>query len=74
MLDDRKERAGVKFKGAELVGIPFRITVGKKLSEGMVELVDRSTRLSTDVTLEVASERVQELLQAALPAASAPAS
>ena len=74
LLDDRKERAGVKFKDAELVGIPFRITVGKKLSEGMVELVDRSTRLSTDVTLEVAPERVQELLQAALPAASAPAS
>ena len=74
LLDDRKERAGVKFKDAELIGIPFRITVGKKLSGGMVELADRSTRLSTDVTLEEASEKVQERLQAALPAASAPAS
>ncbi len=73
LLDDRKERAGVKFKDAELVGIPFRVTVGKKLSEGMVELSDRSTRLSTDVTLEEAVERVRERLQAALPAASEPA-
>ena len=74
LLDDRAERAGVKFKDAELIGIPFRITVGKKLSGGMVELTDRSTRLSTDVTLEEAPEKVQERLQAALPAASAPAS
>ncbi len=74
LLDDRAERAGVKFKDAELIGIPFRITVGKKLSGGMVELADRSTRLSTDVTLEEAAEKVQERLQAALPAASAPAS
>ena len=74
LFDDRSERAGVKFKDSELIGIPFRITVGKKLSEGMVELTDRSTRLSTDVTLEEAAERVRERLQATLPAASNPAS
>ena len=70
LLDDRAERAGVKFKDAELVGIPFRITVGRKIGEGLVELSERSTRLSTDVTLEEAADRVQEKVQAALPAAS----
>ena len=70
LLDDRAERAGVKFKDAELVGIPFRITVGKKISEGFVELTERSTRLSTDVTLEEAAERAQEKVRTALPAAS----
>ncbi len=42
LLDDRDERAGVKFKDADLVGIPYRINVGKKLAEGKVELVNRS--------------------------------
>ncbi len=42
LLDDRDERAGVKFKDADLVGIPFRINVGKRASEGIVELVDRA--------------------------------
>src|SRR3981081_1899908 len=46
LLDDRYERPGVKFKDADLVGIPFRINVGKKVSEGKVELVRRSTRES----------------------------
>jgi len=62
VLDDRSERAGVKFSDAELVGIPYRLTVGKKVSEGIVELVVRSTRQTTDVRLEVASERLAELL------------
>ena len=43
LLDDRDERAGVKFKDAELIGIPFRVTVGKLASEGVVELVNRKT-------------------------------
>jgi prolyl-tRNA synthetase len=42
LLDDRDERAGVKFKDADLVGIPYRVTVGKKAVEGKVELVDRA--------------------------------
>ncbi|MBY0504264.1 MAG: proline--tRNA ligase [Bryobacteraceae bacterium] len=49
VLDDRDERAGVKFKDAELVGIPWRITVGKKLSEGKVEVVERRGKKSQDV-------------------------
>ena len=41
LLDDRDERAGVKFKDADLIGIPYRITIGKKVAEGVVELFDR---------------------------------
>ena len=44
LLDDRDERPGVKFKDADLIGIPVRITVGKKLAEGKVEVLSRSTR------------------------------
>ena len=62
LYDDRRERAGVKFKDAELIGIPYRLTVGKKISDGIVELVTRSTRLSTDVRLEEAPERLAEML------------
>jgi len=51
LLDDRDERPGVKFKDADLVGMPFRVTVGKKVTEGMLEVVDRSTRETKDVTI-----------------------
>jgi prolyl-tRNA synthetase len=51
LLDDRDERAGVKFKDADLVGIPFRINVGKKAAGGVVELVTRATSTSVDVAL-----------------------
>jgi len=52
LLDDRDERAGVKFKDADLVGIPFRINVGKKAAQGQVELVTRATGQSADVSLQ----------------------
>jgi prolyl-tRNA synthetase len=56
LFDDRDERPGVKFKDADLVGIPFRITVGKKLPAGLVELVPRRERQTRDVAVaEVAS-------------------
>jgi prolyl-tRNA synthetase len=51
LLDDRDERAGVKFKDADLVGIPYRINVGKKAAGGQVELVTRATATSADVAL-----------------------
>ncbi len=51
LLDDRDERAGVKFKDADLVGIPYRINVGKKAAEGRLELVTRSTATSQDVAI-----------------------
>ena len=51
LLDDRDERAGVKFKDADLIGIPYRVTIGKKIADGMVELFDRSTKKSEDVRI-----------------------
>jgi prolyl-tRNA synthetase len=73
LLDDRDERAGVKFKDADLIGIPYRINVGKKAAEGKVELVTRATAASVDVALQdvvaLVRERVEE--DALLAAASA---
>jgi prolyl-tRNA synthetase len=65
ILDDRDERPGVKFKDADLVGIPFRITVGKKVTEGIVEVVLRSTREVRDVRITAIVESLEELLRRA---------
>ena len=54
LLDDRQERPGVKFKDAELIGIPLRLTVGRKLAQGQVELFSRAARLSQDVAVNEA--------------------
>jgi prolyl-tRNA synthetase len=64
ILDDRDERPGVKFKDADLVGIPFRINVGKKVTEGTVEVVLRSTREVCDVTITALVEHFQGVLRA----------
>jgi prolyl-tRNA synthetase len=64
LLDDRDERAGVKFKDAELIGIPYRVNVGKKLAEGKVEIVDRLQHTSADVTIEALAAHIQSLLAA----------
>ncbi|HZD76108.1 MAG TPA: His/Gly/Thr/Pro-type tRNA ligase C-terminal domain-containing protein, partial [Acidobacteriaceae bacterium] len=53
LLDDRDERAGVKFKDADLVGIPYRINVGKKAAEGLVELVSRATAADRSATRDL---------------------
>ncbi len=55
LLDDRDERPGVKFKDADLIGIPYRITVGKKLAQGQVEITDRGTKKSEDVDKDYAA-------------------
>jgi prolyl-tRNA synthetase len=60
LLDDRDERPGVKFKDADLVGIPYRITVGKKLPQGLVEVVERRTKQTMDVKLEQAAAYVKQ--------------
>jgi prolyl-tRNA synthetase len=65
ILDDRDERPGVKFKDADLVGIPFRITVGKKVTEDTVEVVLRSTREVRDVTIPAVVDHFQGLLRRA---------
>jgi prolyl-tRNA synthetase len=59
LLDDRDERAGVKFKDADLVGIPYRINVGKKTAEGKVELVTRATATSVDLALQDVVKQVK---------------
>jgi prolyl-tRNA synthetase len=64
LLDDRDERAGVKFKDADLIGIPYRITIGKKVAEGVVELFDRSTKKSEDVKIGDVAKHVQRLASA----------
>ncbi len=63
LLDDRDERPGVKFKDADLVGVPFRITVGKKVSEGKVELVRRSTRESRDATIAEIGREFEQIFR-----------
>lgn len=59
LLDDRDERAGVKFKDADLIGVPYRLTIGKKVAEGVVELFDRRTKTSEDVRI---SDAVQAIM------------
>jgi len=65
LLDDRDERPGVKFKDADLVGIPFRVTVGKKVTEGTVEVVQRSTREIRDASISAITEYFDKLLRPA---------
>ncbi|HXP17578.1 MAG TPA: proline--tRNA ligase [Terriglobales bacterium] len=65
LLDDRDERPGVKFKDADLVGIPFRITVGKKVTEGTVEVVRRSTRQIEDASIAEITEYFARNLRSA---------
>jgi prolyl-tRNA synthetase len=64
MLDDRDERPGVKFKDADLIGIPIRITVGKKAKEGIVEYKRRKekdfTAILAEEAIEMAKKEVEE--------------
>jgi prolyl-tRNA synthetase len=66
LLDDRDDRAGVKFKDADLIGIPYRITLGKKIADGAVELFDRRAKQSEDVKLDDVVSHVQKLALAGL--------
>ena len=63
LLDDRDERPGVKFKDADLVGIPFRVNVGKKVTEGTVEVVRRSTREMQDASIAAITDYFQKVLR-----------
>ncbi len=64
LLDDRDERAGVKFKDAELIGVPYRINIGKKLADGQVELVDRLTQKTEDLAVDSVTQHLVALLAA----------
>src|SRR5437763_3894967 len=61
LLDDRDERAGVNFKVADLIGVPYRITIGKKIADEKVELFDRKAKQSEDVALDEVVSCVQTL-------------
>lgn len=61
LIDDRNERAGVKFNDAELIGIPFRVTVGKGISDGIVELNNRRTKDSVEVSIDEVAEKLESL-------------
>jgi len=65
LLDDRDERPGVKFKDADLVGIPYRVTVGKKVTEGTVEVVQRSTRETHDASIGAITGYFEKVLRPA---------
>jgi prolyl-tRNA synthetase len=61
IIDDRQVRAGVKFSDAELVGIPFRITIGKRgLGTGNAEVTDRATGETVAVPLDDIAEHVRK--------------
>lgn len=62
VLDDRADRAGVKFKDSELIGFPYRITVGKTIKEGLVEFKHRKTGEVEKFTPDEAVERCKQLL------------
>lgn len=63
VIDDRDERAGVKFKDSELIGFPFRITAGKTVDEGLVEFKIRETGEVLKITPDEAVEKVVQAVQ-----------
>ncbi|MCL2584112.1 MAG: proline--tRNA ligase [Streptosporangiales bacterium] len=66
IIDDRKERAGVKFRDAELVGIPYRITVGKRgVASGTAEVTDRATGETVEIPFDQVAKHLREELAGA---------
>ena len=62
LLDDRKERVGVKFNDRDLIGIPLRITVGKKADEDIVEFSERKTLENVEISSQEAYDKVMEII------------
>ncbi|WP_088005960.1 proline--tRNA ligase [Indiicoccus explosivorum] len=62
LLDDRPERAGVKFADADLLGIPVRVTIGKRAPEGILEVKNRRTGETFECQREELQDRIQQLL------------
>ena len=62
LLDDRDERPGVKFKDMDLIGVPYRLTVGKKASENMVEFKSRDGQISMDLNADDAVATLLDLI------------
>ena len=59
LLDDRKERFGFKMKDFELIGIPYGVIVGKKISDGVVEIVDRETLEKEEISIDSVVETLR---------------
>jgi prolyl-tRNA synthetase len=66
LLDDRDERAGVKFKDADLIGIPYRIVTGRSLKDGKVEVVERATKKSQDIAIDQVTSTLKQWIETAL--------
>jgi prolyl-tRNA synthetase len=66
LLDDRDERAGVKFKDADLIGIPYRIVTGRSLKSGKVEVVERATHKSQEILIEEVNSTLKQWIDAAI--------
>ena len=66
LLDDRNERAGVKFKDADLIGIPYRIVTGRSLKDGKLEVVQRATKQSQDIPIDEVVPTLKQWIDAAL--------
>jgi len=66
LLDDRDERAGVKFKDADLIGIPYRIVPGRSLKAGKVEVVERATHKSHEILIDEVNSTLKQWIDAAL--------
>ena len=61
LLDDRNERPGVKFKDMELIGVPYRITVGRGIKEGKLEWTDRYTGEKTEIAIEDVYSEIEKV-------------
>ena len=66
LLDDRNERAGVKFKDADLIGIPFRIVTGRAIANGKVEVVKRANRESQEIAIDEVVNILQQWIKEAV--------
>jgi len=66
LLDDRDERAGVKFKDADLIGIPYRIVTGRAIANGKVEVVERATRKSQEILIQDVITTLKQWITAAI--------
>lgn len=69
LYDDRDLSPGVKFKDADLIGVPFRVNIGRKLAEGKLELVNRRTREVTEIDAAAAVQEIRRAIEQARPQA-----
>jgi len=66
ILDDRDERAGVKFKDADLIGIPYRIVTGRAIANGKVEVVERATRKFQEIVIDEVTATLKQWITEAI--------